>query len=138
MLSFLSFINVNKYPPSLLYLCATIGPALLALAWLENIKNKFTNIMMVYGRTAFFYYILHIYLIHTLAMIVFFVNGHSMQEAQASAQSLPFLFVLPGKGLNLWGVYLVWLAVVASLYPLCNWYNNYKSNNKHKWWLSYL
>ncbi|HEY6062778.1 MAG TPA: heparan-alpha-glucosaminide N-acetyltransferase domain-containing protein, partial [Chitinophagaceae bacterium] len=65
--TFLSFLKVNKYPPSLLYLCITIGPALLLLAFAEKIKNRFTHVMVVYGRTAFFYYIIHIYLVHLLA-----------------------------------------------------------------------
>ena len=134
----LSFLKIHKYPPSLLYMCITIGPALVLLAYLEKIKNGFTQIMVVYGRTAFFYYIIHIYLIHLLATISFFVRGHSVQEAINSAQTLPFLFVLPGEGYELGIVYLIWAAVVISLYPLYKWYDKYKTNHKEKWWLSYL
>jgi uncharacterized membrane protein len=136
--SFLSFIKVNKYPPSLLYLCITIGPAFLFLAYMEKIKNRFTNAMIVYGRTAFFYYIIHIYLIHLLAAICFFARGHSFADAANAGNQFPFLFVAPGEGYNLWVVYAVWIAVVVVLYPLCKWYDRYKTNNKEKWWLSYL
>lgn len=134
----LSFLSVNKYPPSLLYLCITIGPALLLLAYMEKIKNNFTNAMLVFGRTAFFYYIVHIYLIHLLAAICFFARGHSLQDAANVGKQFPFLFVAPGEGYNLWVVYGVWLLVVIALYPLCKRYDQYKTNHKEKWWLSYL
>ena len=137
-LSFLSFMNVNKYPPSLLYLAITIGPALVLLAGIEKVKNSFTNIMIVFGRTAFFYYILHLYMIHFFATIVFFVKGHTLQDAINAAQNFPFMFVIPGEGFNLAIVYAIWIVVVALLYPLCKWYDRYKTQHKEKWWLSYL
>ncbi len=136
--TFLSFMKVNKYPPSLLYLCITIGPALLLLALVEKIKNRFTNVMVVYGRTAFFYYIIHIYLVHLLAAICFFARGHSFRDAANVGKKFPFLFVAPGEGYNLWVVYGVWALVVIALYPLCKWYDKYKTGHKEKWWLSYL
>jgi uncharacterized membrane protein len=136
--SFLSFIKIHKYPPSLLYMCVTIGPALLFLAFTENVKNGFTNVMRTYGRTAFFYYIIHWYVIHTICMICFFARGHSMQDAVNSMKNLPFMFQIPGEGYSLAVVYLVWFTVVASLYPLCKWYDRYKTNHKEKKWLSYL
>ncbi len=136
--SLFSFIKVHKYPPSLLYLCITIGPSLILLALVEKIKNSFTNVMQLFGRTAFFYYILHLYLIHLLAVVSFFVKGHSVEEAITSVQNLPFLFILPGVGWGLAVVYVVWATVVISLYPLCKWYDRYKTQHKEKWWLSYL
>lgn len=136
--TFFSFMKVHKYPPSLLYMCITIGPALVLLAFLEKIKNAFTDIMSVYGRTAFFYYILHFFLIHTLSSITFFAKGHSFQDAINSMQNLPFMFVVPGEGFDLGIVYLVWAAVVIALYPLCKRYDRYKKSHKEKWWLSYL
>ncbi len=137
--TFLSFINVHKYPPSLLYLCIMIGPALLLLSFMENIKNRFASFMIVFGRTAFFYYIIHIYLIHLLAAITFFIRGnHTVHEALNSMQKLPFLFVIPGEGFGLAVVYAVWAFVIIALYPLCKWYDKYKTSHKEKWWLSYL
>jgi len=138
LLTFFSFINVNKYPPSLLYVCIMIGPALLFLAFIEKVKNKFTDVMLVFGRTALFYYILHLYLIHSLATIFFFARGHSFQDAGNVGKQFPFLFVAPGEGYGLFVVYCVWLTVVVALYPLCKWYNNYKIIHREKWWLSYL
>lgn len=135
--SFLSFMKVNKYPPSLLYLSIMIGPSLILLAYLENSKNRFTNWMIIYGRTAFFYYVIHLYLIHFIAAICFFARGHSFQEGYNTGQ-FPFFFVAPGEGYNLWITYGVWLAVVIMLYPLCKWYDQYKCNHREKWWLSYL
>ncbi|HEX5626164.1 MAG TPA: heparan-alpha-glucosaminide N-acetyltransferase domain-containing protein [Saprospiraceae bacterium] len=138
LFSFLSFINTTKYPPSLLFLCMTLGPSLIVLSYLENIRNKLTDILRVYGRVAFFYYILHIYLIHLLAMISFFAHGHSWDEATKTGSQFPFFFLVPGEGFHLPMVYLVWAFVVISLYPLCQWYNRYKSEHPEKWWLSYL
>ncbi|HMF73493.1 MAG TPA: heparan-alpha-glucosaminide N-acetyltransferase domain-containing protein [Flavitalea sp.] len=136
--TFFSFIKTNKYPPSLLYLLMTIGPSMLLLAFFENVRNRFTSIMIIYGRTAFFYYIIHIYLIHLIAAICFFARGHSFEDAANVGQKYPFLFVVPGEGYGLGIVYFVWLAVVIALYPLCKWYDQYKSGHKEKWWLSYL
>lgn len=135
--SFLSFINVHKYPPSLLYLCITLGPSLIILAVIENVKNRFSEVLKIFGRTAFFYYILHLYLIHFITAIFYFINGHTLKEIGDNNNS-PFLFVVPGEGVTLLFVYLAWYIVVSLLYPLCKWYNFYKSNNKEKWWLSYL
>jgi uncharacterized membrane protein len=134
----LSFINVTKYPPSLLFLCMTIGPALLLLAYTENIKNKLSDALVVFGRTAFFYYILHIYVIHIAAAVCFFARGHTFADAANVGQQFPFMFVAPGEGYGLPVVYLVWALVVIGLYPLCRRYDQYKTLHKEKWWLSYL
>ncbi|RIV20005.1 DUF1624 domain-containing protein [Fibrisoma montanum] len=134
-----SFLKVHKYPPSLLYMCITVGPGLLGLALLENVHNRVTSVLRTYGRTAFFYYTIHFYFLHTLRMIVFFAAGHTMTEADKSLQIIPMRFVLPGDGgYNLGVVYLIWIAVVASLYPLCRWFDAYKTTHKEQWWLSYL
>ena len=135
----MSFLSVQKYPPSLMYMCITIGPALLLLSFTEKIKNGFTNSMVVFGRTAFFYYILHLYLIHLLAAILFFAKGkHTVQFAIDSMQQMPFMFVIPGEGIGLGLVYVIWIIVIVALYPLCKWYDQYKIRHKEKWWLSYL
>jgi uncharacterized membrane protein len=137
--TFFSFIKVHKYPPSLLYLCIMIGPALVLLSWMEKIKNNFTNIMLIFGRTAFFYYIIHLYLIHLVAAIAFFIRGnHSIQEAIDSMQKVPFLFVIPGEGYGLAVIYAIWAGIVILLYPICKRYDRYKTKHKEKWWLSYL
>ena len=133
--TFLSFLNVNKYPPSLLFLSVTIGTGLLFLAFIEKIKNRFTTVMNIYGRVPMFYYILHFYIIHTLVVIVFYLQGFGSEDIVTP--NVPFLFKPQAFGFNLWGVYAVWLFVVIVLYPLCKKYNNYKSTHQ-KWWLGYL
>ncbi len=132
-----SFINTVKYPPSLLFMCMTIGPALLFLAWVGNTRTVFSNIISVYGRVPFLYYILHFYLIHFIAMIFFLIRGHSFAEGWKLNPNLPFKFIIPGEGYSLGIVYIIWLGVIIILYPVCKWFSNYKLKNK-KWWLSYL
>jgi uncharacterized membrane protein len=133
--TFLSFLRVQKYPPSLMYFCMTIGPAMILLALLENIKNKATDFFNVFGRVPMFYYILHLYLIHIICVILFFASGHTMQQAFAPHQAFGFR---PNQyGYSLLVVYIIWIAVILILYPLCKKYNQYKSTHS-KWWLSYL
>ena len=136
--TFLSFIKVHKYPPSLAYMSVMIGIAILALSFLETIQNKITKAFRVFGRTAFFYYILHFYLVHTICMILYFSRGHSLVEAINSLQTFPFLFSIKGEGYSLGFVYLIWILIISCLYPLCKWYDSYKTAHKEKWWLSYL
>lgn len=136
--TFLSFMKINKYPPSLLYLCITIGPALLLLSFIEKTKNRFTNMLVVFGRTAFFYYIIHFFFIHVLLGIIFYAQGNTTQQAIDFMQKLPFMFAIPGQGFGLAVVYGVWVFVIVALYPLCKWYDKYKTGHKEKWWLSYL
>jgi uncharacterized membrane protein len=135
--SFFSFINFEKYPPSLLFMCATIGPALLFLAFVKRTEGKAARVITVYGRVPFFYYILHFFLIHGLSMLLFLGRGHSYKEGLVVSTGFPFNFMVPGEGLPLWAVYPVWIGIVASLYPLCKWFSEYKRRSK-QWWLSYL
>ena len=137
--TFLSFMNVQKYPPSLMYTCATIGPAIIFLALAGNVKNGLTKFVTVYGRVPFFYYILHFYWIHVLCMVFFFTRGHSFAEGiHHNVQGFLPNFIIPGEGYSLWVVYAVWLFVVVSLYPLCKWFSEYKLKHREKSWLSYL
>ena len=132
-----SFFSVTKYPPSLCYLLVTLGPALLFLANSENWKGKIVAFFTVFGRVPFFFYILHIYLIHFLALLAVQFTFGSWQK-----MILPLMpakvTALRGYGFNLLIVYLVWIAVIAVLYRLCKKFDLYKLNNKDKWWLSYL
>jgi len=129
----LSYFNVTKYPPSLLYLCMTIGPGLILLAWLEHVKAKWTNIVVIYGRVPMFYYLLHFFLIHMLCMIVFFATGRPISQADDGMM----VFRPNDFGYSLGVVYLIWIAVVAGLYPVCKWYSKYKASHT-QWWLSYI
>ena len=136
--SFLSFLNVHKYPPSLLYMCITIGPGLIFLSLAKNTGSRLAKILIVYGRVPMFYYIIHFYLLSAINIICFFSRGHSFAEGMKGIPGEPWKFIFPGEGYSLAVVYAIWLAVVAALYPLCKWYDGYKSNHKEKWWLSYL
>ena len=131
----LSFINVNKYPPSLDFLCITIGGGLIALALLERVQGKLADFFRVFGRVPMFYYILHLYLIHLIGVAVFFGEGFSVD--QIVTPNNPFLFRPSEFGFGLLGVYIVWLIVIVTLYPLCKKYDRYKSTHRN-WWLSYL
>jgi len=135
--TFLSFLNLNKYPPSLLFLCMTIGPGILFLAFIEKVQNRFTKIMNVYGRVPMLYYILHFYLIHIIVVIVFYLQGFGTKDI--IPEGLPFFFKPNGLGFGLLGVYAIWLLVVVLLYPICKKYDRYKTTHaKEKWWLSYI
>lgn len=136
--TFFSFLNIHKYPPSLLYMCVTIGGALLLLPHLEKLKNRFSKIMIVFGRTAFFYYILHLFFIHFLAMVSFYIQGHTLAVNAETESVFKWKFVVPGEGFGLIEVYAIWIFVLVCLYPLCKWYDTYKTIHKEKWWLSYL
>lgn len=129
----ISFFNVTKYPPSLLYCCMTLGPALLALIWLEKVKGKWSEIVMVYGRVPMFYYILHFFLIHILCVVAFFATGRPLSDAASGN----FAFRPNDFGFSLPVVYVIWIGVIAILYPICKWYNRYKSTHD-QWWLAYL
>lgn len=128
-----SFFNVSKYPPSLQYFGMTLGPALMLLASIENVKNWFTKVTLVYGKVPFFYYVIHFYILHILLVIVFFANGHGAKDIAEQ----PFFFLHSGDGFKLGIVYLIWLAVVAALYRPCLWFQKYKATHK-EWWLRYV
>ncbi|KAA9041264.1 DUF1624 domain-containing protein [Ginsengibacter hankyongi] len=138
LFTILSFINVHKYPPSLLYMCMTIGPAFLLLSLFERIQNPFTRTVRIYGRVAFFYYVIHLYLIHLISAVFFIAKGHSFQEGIHVGGGLPFYFLAANDGYSLFIVYVIWMSAVIALFPLCKWYDNYKTNHREKWWLAYL
>jgi len=134
--TFLSFINSSKYPPSLFFMCMTIGPALLLMAWWDEIQNGFTKVVSVYGRVPFFYFLAHLFVIHLFSAVTYFMRGHSFEEGVNPTAFIKF--IQPGEGVQLRYVYIIWLAVVIILYPLCKWYDQYKTEHKEKKWLSYL
>ncbi|HVS93522.1 MAG TPA: heparan-alpha-glucosaminide N-acetyltransferase domain-containing protein [Mucilaginibacter sp.] len=134
-LSIISFFNVTKYPPSLLYMSMTVGTALIFLALTENAKNKLTSILFVYGNVPFFYYICHWYMLRLGTVALFFITGHN--TSQIPNPKLGLAFQPDDMGFNLAGVYLVWFCIVFILYFPCRWYSKYKRTHA-QWWLSYL
>jgi uncharacterized membrane protein len=126
----LSFINVSKYPPSTPFLLLTLGVAILALGVLERRSasqrpGPASRILETFGRVPLFFYVIHIPLIHLIAVIYSYLAF----GAATWLTSGPVIFwdtALPGSppsyGLGLGGIYLVWAAFIAALYPLCRWY----------------
>jgi uncharacterized membrane protein len=131
----LSFLNTTKYPPSLLYILMTLGPCLLLLYWVEGKTSNLTKILVIFGKVPLFYYILHIYLIHIVAILTAISAGFTWNDFDftASLGGMP-----AGFGYNLGRVYLIWFCIVAILYPPCKAYGRYKSEHRTTWWLSYL
>lgn len=136
--TFLSFINVTKYPPSLLYSLMTLGPAILFLAFAEKTNHPVSKVISVYGRVPMFYYVIHIYLLHFVTMVAAGLFTSFSWKLWILKEPLWFTQTLKGYGFSLGIVYLVWMGIVISLYPLCRWYDKYKQSHKEKWWLSYL
>lgn len=126
------FLDVEKYPPSLQFLLMTLGPAMLLLGWLEK-RNITGEHLRVFGRVPLFFYVLHLYLIHWLAIgiaplfhqpYLFLFHGGFFAEPDNYGHNLPF-------------VYLMWITVVVILYFPCRWFAALKERRKD-WWLSYL
>jgi len=138
LFSILSFLKTTKYPPSLLYILMTLGPALIFLSLAEKPLNAFTSKIAVFGRVPMFYYITHIFLVHGLAVLAVVLSGHKWTDMVLTnwVASQP---ELKGYGFNLVTVYIVWATVILILYPLCKRYDRYKrANQSTKRWLSYL
>ena len=133
----MSILDVQKYPPSLRFLLVTLGGTFLFLGNTEKIKGKMISFFSIFGRVPFFYYIIHIYLIHLLALFTAEYIGYGWQS-----MILPKFVVLveslKGYGFNLITVYCIWISVVLILFPLCKKFDAYKQIHKEKWWLSYL
>jgi uncharacterized membrane protein len=146
----LSFLNTTKYPPSLLFLLMTLGPAMLALAWFEkgrqtsvasdrtgprSVFGRLRNVFVIFGRVPLFFYILQWYTAHIIAVVLHLIAGKPvgwMFDSQTMLNGPP-----PGMGFSLAVVYLAWIIGVILLYPLCKWFAGVKARRKD-WWLSYL
>jgi uncharacterized membrane protein len=138
--TFLSFVNTTKYPPSLLFLLMTLGPALLLLAWFESDKfprGRLRDVFVTFGRVPLFFYLLQWYAAHLIAIVAGLLAGQPVAwqwESPVDKFSHP---PLPGVGFNLWVVYVCWIVGVLLLYPLCKWFAGVKARRRD-WWLSYL
>ena len=137
----LSFLNCTKYPGSLDFLLMTLGPSLLVLAFLDPLKFKPGNPLIVFGRVPMFYFVLHFYLIHALALLAAWIRYgssaatfmfHTLPSMGGPQQLFPANF-----GYSLGAVYGVWLLTVVLLYPVCRWFARVKAT-RSDWWLSYL
>jgi uncharacterized membrane protein len=127
----LSFLNCEKYPPSLLFLMMTLGPAIMLLDAFENVRGRLARWLIIFGRVPLIFYITHIYFIHGLALAFALVTYPYLG---------PSVSVSPNEtavGLGLPGVYVVWLFALILLYPLCRWFAQLKQSRTEPWW-SYL
>ena len=138
VMSLLAFLNVEKYPPSLQFLLMTLGPGILALAAFDGVsaaRNAIARVLIVFGRVPLFYYVIHIYLAHLIAI------GVALAFHQPTLRLLDGSYFVsppePGYGHHLPFVYLVWILMNIALYFPCRLYAEYKRTHR-KWWLSYL
>jgi len=133
----LSFLNVSKYPPSLLFLLMTLGVGIIALAWFELAgRGPLSRALITFGRVPLFFYFGQWITAHGLAILVCYLAGQPLAWQFASPLARPF--PNPGNlGFSLWVVYLVWILGTLLLYPLCRWFADVK-RRRSDWWLSYL
>jgi uncharacterized membrane protein len=134
----LSFLNTTKYPPSLLFLLMTLGPAMIFLSSVDRGTPRVLRPALVIGKVPLFYYMLHFALIHLLAVVVSYLrygSAHWMFESPDLGH-YPFS-PPPGWGFSLPIVYLTWAFVVITMYPLCRWFAALKQRRSDAW-LSYL
>lgn len=124
----LSFLDCEKYPPSLSYLLMTLGPTLVLLAWLERPAGALVGAVTVFGRVPLFYYVVHLYLIHLIAVVAA-VARYGAGTAEKFAHGPP-----PEWGFGLGVVYVAWLAIVFVLYPACRWYAARKARGTSPLW----
>jgi len=130
--SLMSFLAVTKYPPSLLYLLMTLGPAAIVCAFAERLPGSVRDVLTIFGRAPLAFYVAHLYLIHALAVLLGIAQGFAAEQFLTHYRFFP-----KGFGVGLPGVYLMWIGVVAMLYPLCRWMTALKAR-RQDWWLSYL
>ncbi|MEZ0484531.1 DUF1624 domain-containing protein [Fibrella aquatica] len=131
----LSFLNVSKYPPSLLYTAFTLGVMFLLLAMAEGATNRLARILAVYGKVPLFYYLIHWYLVKGAMTVMVLLQGYSISDMPIGTLS----FGRPAAaGVSLPIVYVVWLALVVALYPLCAWYGRYKAEHPEVAWTRYV
>jgi uncharacterized membrane protein len=132
----LSFLNVSKYPPSLLFVLVTLGLSCLLLPLLERLRGPIANVLLAFGRTPLFVFVLHIYLAHGAALLLGALTGVPASYFTNFVID-PSRLVRAQWGFSLTGVYVAWLAVLAAMYPLASWFATVKQRRRN-WWLSFL
>jgi uncharacterized membrane protein len=133
-----SFLNATKYPPSMLFLLMTLGPALLVLYALDRGTPRALGPALTFGKVPLFYFLLHLPLIHLLAVIFCAIRYNAVYWMFESPTLDRYPFTRPpGWGYSLPVVYAVWIGVVVALYPLCRWFADVKARRTDTW-LGYL
>lgn len=132
------FLDVQKYPPSLQFLLVTLGLVFLIWPLLSRLPKLISSVLNTFGAVPFFFYVLHIYLVHVLAIAANAAAGkpvHAFFGYMINAFTAPEKF--QGTGFSLPWVYVAWIGVLALLYPACRWWQGVKARRRD-WWLSYL
>lgn len=137
-LTLVSFFNVLKYPPSLDYLLITLGPALTLLGLMDGAQAKqgLSRILMVFGRVPLFYYLLHLYLLHVMAILASLAFHQPVWHGGSVIDHLVHKPLGYGHGLPF--VYAMWIVAVAILYVPSRWFMEFRSRHRDWGWLSYL
>ena len=130
--SVMSFLATTKYPPSLLYTLMTLGPAAIVCGFADRLPGLIKQVLLTYGRAPLAFYIAHFYLIHLLSVLLGVAEGFRAEQFLTVYRFFP-----KGYGVDLGGIYLFWMIVVASLYPLCRYVAAVKAR-RSDWWLSFL
>jgi uncharacterized membrane protein len=133
-----SFLNVNKYPFSFQFMLMTIGPGLMLMGWVERDRNgnRLMEAISVFGKVPFFFYLIHIPLIHLLAIAVGTISSWPTDWLFNAA--LPLQRNAPTEfGFGLAGTWLLTLVVVLLLYFPCRWFARLKRSS-NQWWIRYL
>lgn len=130
--SLMSLLNTTKYPPSLLYLLMTLGPAAILCAYADQCKGWWKDTLVMFGRVPFIFYVAHLYIAHAIAVGIGMAQGFTWDQ-----MSTLFIFNPKQFGLNLAGTYALWLLVLGLLYPICRWAAEIKARRRD-WWLSYV
>lgn len=126
----LDMLDTTKYPPSLQYLCMTLGPSIIMLTVLERLKGKTADFFQTFGRVPFFYYVLHLYAIHSLTIVYHGIRYHEWRTW--SFGGAPEAYTP-----NLVTTYLAWIVLTVLMYFLCRWFGDVKKRYSY-WWLKYL
>jgi len=132
------FFDVQKYPPSLQFTLVTLGIMFSLWPALAKLRGPAASMLNTFGAVPFFFYVLHIYLIHLLAIAA---NAAMGRDPSGLLDYMINVFMRPerfaGLGFSLPWVYAAWLIVLALLYPLCRYWQGLKQRRRD-WWLSYL
>ena len=136
-LTVISFFNTLKYPPSLDYLLMTLGPALILMGLFDRVEatGGLSRILVVFGRVPMFYYLLHIYVIHLIAIVVALAFGQPIWHGTVIAD---YAQRPAGYGHGLPFIYAMWVLAVAALYLPCQWFMEFKKRHRDWTWLSYF
>ena len=128
----IDFLNCTKYPPSLLFLAMTLGPAAVFCAFADRMRGFLKDAFVMFGRVPFAFYVAHFFLLHALSVSLGVAQGFKAAQLATFPPFYP-----DGYGVSLLAVYGVWIAVVVMLYPFCRWVAGVKTRSR-AWWLSHV